>query len=80
MAKKIVDKSPKLRALKSQSQGEKPLFSASDGGKGSAPRPGVGSEEYKANFDQIDWSHNRNTKKSYRVKINGVYQDQNEDD
>lgn len=81
-AKKIVDKNPKLRALKSASEGEKSMFNSTSwhGGKGSAPRPGTFSQEYKDNYDQIDWSKGREKKKSYKTKINGVYVDDEEKD
>ena len=79
MAKQIVDKNPKLRALKSQSQGEKPLYGATHGGKGSSPRTNTMSQEWKDAYDQIDWTANRDAKKSYRVKINGVYVDEEKD-
>jgi len=82
-AKHIVDKSPKLKALKSASQGEKSLFHgagrASDGGKGSAPRPGTHSQQFKDNFDKINWGNRLNTNKSFRVKVNGVYLDEDDD-
>ena len=77
LAKQIVDKSPKLKAIKSRAHGEKSLFHGSgmgsDGGKGSAPRPGTFSQEYKDNFDKIDFSNK--PKRNYKLKINGVYQD-----
>ena len=78
-AKHIVDKSPKLKAIKSASQGEKSMFhgsgKSSDAGKGSAPRTNINSQEWKDAYDQIDWTQLRTEKKNYRVKINGVYVD-----
>ena len=41
------------------------------GGKGSAPRPGTHTQEYKDNFDKIDFS--KKSKRTYKLKINGVY-------
>jgi len=72
-ARKIIDKSPKLKALKSHSEGEKSLFHSTSwhGGKGSAPRQGTHTQEYKDNFDKIDFS--KKSKRTYKLKINGVY-------
>lgn len=71
LAKKIVDKNPKLKALKSASHGEKYSEISS----------GVNDEQYKAGYDQIDWGKRDTTKRKYRIKVNGVYQDdENETD
>ncbi len=44
-------------------------------GKGSAQRGN--SQEYKDNFDKIDFSKTKSTKaKGWRVKVNGVYIDE----
>lgn len=74
-AKQIVDKNPKLRALKSISNGEKPLHGATHGGKGSSRRTGD-EQAYKSNYDQIDWSKKAEEKPTFRIKINGKYQDE----
>jgi len=62
---KMVYQNSFLKKMRAKSRGEKynDIVSADN------------SEEYKANYDKIDWSGVRSEKKSYRVKINGVYQD-----
>ena len=47
LAKKIVDKNPKLKAMKSASQGE----------KYSEISTGVNDEQYKAGYDLIEWNN-----------------------
>jgi hypothetical protein len=69
LAKKIVDKSPELKKLKSAQHGE----------KYSEIQSGDNSEEYKAGYDKIDWGKRDTSKKKYRVKVNGVYQDEQDD-
>jgi len=63
---KMVYNTPFLKKMRAKSQGEKysDIVSADK------------SEEYKQNYDKIDWTHNRDQKKNYRVKINGKYQDE----
>ena len=71
LAKKIVDKNPALKKLKSASHGETYSEISS----------GVNDEQYKAGYDQIDWGKRDTTKRKYRIKVNGVYQDdENETD
>ena len=65
---KIVSHNPFLKKMRAQSRGEKYSEIVS----------GDNSEEYKANYDKIDWSGVRSEKKNYRVKVNGVYVDDNE--
>ena len=65
---KIVSHNPFLKKMRAQSRGEKYSEIVS----------GDNSEEYKANYDKIDWSGVRPEKKNYRVKVNGVYVDDNE--
>ena len=74
----IINNNGKLKRLRDRSQGleKAPHRYSNAAGKGSAPRTDINSEEWKQAYDQIDWSTNRNTKKSYRVKINGKYQDE----
>ena len=70
LAKQIVDKSPQLRKIKSVAQGEKHIGEINNVGN---------SEEYKANYDKIDWGKkDESYKPKYRVKINGVYQDEDD--
>lgn len=72
-AKAIVDKSPALKHVKDISEGGSgKAYSASHGGKGSAPRPGTYTQEFKDNFDKIDWSKNKE-KPKFRIKVNGKY-------
>ena len=73
-AKAIVDASPELKRAKDISNGfSGKAFGSTHGGKGSAIRPGD-EKQYKDNFDKIDWSKGKD-KSKFRVKINGVYQD-----
>ena len=66
----IIAKNPILRAARDQSQGLGPSSTISTG---------VNDEEYKAGYDKIKWIRDDNaTKPRYRVKINGVYQDNDE--
>jgi hypothetical protein len=73
-AEKIINKSPELKKIRSMKDGEKSLFhSGFTGGKGSAPRPGSYSQEYKDNFDAIKWNKEKE-KPKFKVRINGVLQ------
>lgn len=67
----IVNKVPYLKKIKDQQQG---LTYRGDIVSGDT------SQQYKDNYDQIDWSNTRKEKKNYRVKINGVYQDEDNDE
>ena len=60
----IINKSPKLKKLKDQTEGLKHhgTIVASDN-----------SQEYKDNYDKIDWGNKDTTKRKYKIKINGVY-------
>jgi hypothetical protein len=69
LAKKIVDKNPALKKLKSASHGE----------RYSEIQSGDNSEEYKAGYDKINWGVRDTTKRNYRVKVNGVYQDEQDE-
>jgi hypothetical protein len=73
-AKAIVDASPELKKAKDISNGfSGKAFGSTHGGKGSAIRPGD-EKQYKDNFDKIDWGKNKE-KPKFKVKVNGVYQD-----
>lgn len=63
---KMVYQNPYLKKMRAKSHGEKynDIVSADN------------SEEYKNNYDKINWSGIRSEKKSYRVKVNGVYIDE----
>lgn len=66
-AKAIVDKNPRLRALKSHSEGE----------KYSEINSGVNDQAYKDGYDKINWGkRDEKIKPKFRVKVNGVYQDE----
>ena len=69
-AKAIVDKNPRLRALKSHSEGE----------KYSEINSGVNDQAYKDGYDKINWGkRDEKIKPKFRVKVNGVYQDEQDD-
>tara|TARA_R110000823_G_scaffold62134_3_gene147731 strand:+ start:320 stop:571 length:252 start_codon:yes stop_codon:yes gene_type:complete len=59
------------------------LRAARDGAEGFKPSSGISSydnsEEYKNNFDKIDWSKGKE-KPKFRVKVNGVYQDEQDEE
>lgn len=62
---KLIAKNPVLRQARDIQQGFRPGSGISTGGFGD-------------NYDKIDFSNTRKQKKGYRVKINGVYQDEEE--
>ena len=66
---KMVNQTPALKKLRASSNGEtyRDIVSADN------------SAEYKKNYDKINWSGIRSEKKSYRVKVNGVYIDEDEE-
>ena len=73
-AKAIVDKNPRLKALKSQSEGE----------KYSEINSGVNDQAYKDGYDKIDWNKSKKDgiakpKPKFKYKVNGVYQDEQDD-
>ena len=69
-AKAIVDKNPRLKALKSHSEGE----------KYSEINSGVNDQAYKDGYDKIKWGkRDDKIKPKFRVKVNGVYQDEQDD-
>ena len=63
----IINKTPMLKKLKDQSNGLKY--------KGDIVSSGFGD-----NYDQINWGKKLNSNKSYRVKVNGVYIDEDHAD
>lgn len=67
---KIVSHNPFLKKMRAQSRGEKYSEIVS----------GDNSEEYKANYDKIDWGTRDETPKGYRVKVNGRYVDEDKDE
>tara|TARA_R100000995_G_C3414294_1_gene90840 strand:- start:327 stop:593 length:267 start_codon:yes stop_codon:yes gene_type:complete len=63
----LIAKNPTLRAARDRAEGFKP---------GSGISSADNSQEYKDNYDKIDWGKKDKTKPKFRVKINGVYQDE----
>lgn len=66
---KLIAKDPILRQARDMQQGFKP---------GSGISTGVNDAQYKEGYDKIEWGNKPKTKPKYRVKINGVYQDEEE--
>ena len=70
LAKKIVDKNPALKKLKSASHGE----------RYSEISTGVNDAQYKAGYDKIKWTKDENKPKpKFKIRVNGVYQDTDDD-
>lgn len=67
----IIAKNPILRAARDKSEGFKP---------GSGISTGPNDEDYKTGYDQIDWGKRDTTKRSYKLKVNGVEVDPNEEE
>lgn len=63
---KIVHKTPFLKKMRAQSHGEKynEIVSADN------------SQQYKDNYDKIQWNKDKSDKPKFRVKINGKYTDE----
>ena len=69
----IIAKNSALRAARDISEGFKPSSGITTGGNV--------SEEYKSNYDKIDFSVRMpDEKKGFRVKVNGRYIDEDEQD
>ena len=64
-AEKLIDNSPELKRLRS----------IKDGLSSSEITTGVNDQQYKDNYDKINWSKKLNKNPSYRVKVNGKYID-----
>lgn len=62
----IIAKNPFLRKMRDQSEG---LSSSS------AINTGVNDEQYKSNYDKIEWSKDK-PKPKFRTKVNGKYIDE----
>lgn len=67
---KLIATNPTLRAARDRAEGFKP---------GSGISSADNSPEYKANYDKIKWGNKLDTNKSFRVKVNGVYVDEQDD-
>jgi len=67
----LIAKNPTLRAARDNAEGFKP---------GSGISTGVTDQQYKDNYDKIDWGKRDETPRKFKVKINGVYQDKDEEE
>lgn len=67
----IIAKNPLLRRVRDKAEGFKP---------GSGISTGPNDEQYKAGYDQINWGKKDNSKRSYKLKVNGVTVDPNEEE
>ena len=64
---KTIAKNPLLRSVRDTAEGFKPSSGISNAGDI--------SQEYKDNFDKIDFKGDYKERKGYRVKVNGKYVD-----
>jgi len=68
-AERLIDKSPELKKIRS----------IKDGMKSSEITTGVNDQQYKDNYDKIQWSKkDKKEKPKFRVKVNGKYIDEEE--
>jgi len=67
----IIAKNPILRAARDKSQGL---------GSSSTINTGVNDEQYKAGYDKINWNTKDKPKPKYRIRINGVLQNPDEEE
>jgi len=65
----IINKTPMLKKLRDQSQGLK--YSGDI-------HSDVPTEQYKKNYDKIKWGSDK-PKANFKIKINGVYQDRDDE-
>ncbi len=59
-AEKLIDSSPELKKIRSIKDGLKP----------SEITTGVNDQQYKDNYDKIEWGKNK-SKPSFKVRVNG---------
>jgi len=59
---KLIGKNPVLRGARDRSEGFKPSSGISTGAT---------DEQYKSNYDKIDWSNRDQTPKKFKVRVNG---------
>jgi len=59
-AERIIDKNPQFKAIRSIKDGE----------KYSEINSGVNDQQYKDNYDKIEWGKNKK-KPSFKVRVNG---------
>lgn len=67
-AEKLVDRSPELKKIRAMK----------DGLKQSDIMSGTNSQQYKDNYDQIDWGKRLVENTNYKLKVNGKYIDREE--
>jgi hypothetical protein len=67
-AEKLIDRSPELKKIRSIKDGLKPTEITT----------GVNDQQYKDNYDKIEWSKNK-AKPSFKVRVNGVVQNDEEE-
>ena len=66
----LIAKNSYLRKARDKAEGFKPSSGISTG---------ANDQQYKDGYDKIDWNSNKDKPKpKFRVKINGVYQDEEE--
>ena len=65
---KAIDKSPELKKIRS----------IKDGMSYSEINTGVNDQQYKDNYDKIEWGKNK-SKPSFKVRVNGVVQNDEEE-
>lgn len=66
----IINKTPYLKKIKDKTEGLTHRGTVVSGDQ---------SQEYKDNYDQIDWTKRDTSKRSYKLKVNGVEVDPNEE-
>lgn len=65
---KLINQDPALKKVRDIQQGFKPTSTITTGADV--------SEQYKNNYDKINWTKGREAKKNFRTKINGKYIDE----
>ena len=68
-AEKLVDKSPELKRIRS----------IKDGMSYSEINSGVNDQQYKENYDKIEWGKNKK-KPTFKVRVNGKVINDNEEE
>lgn len=65
----LIAKNPVLRNARDKAEGFKPSSGISTG---------ANDQQYKDGYDKINWNSSKRNKPSFRIKINGKYQDEEE--
>ena len=68
-AVKLIDKNPELKKIRS----------IKDGMAYSEINSGVNEQQYKDNYDKIEWGKNKK-KPTFKVRVNGVVQNDDEEE